>query len=687
MAFLSATKKKSIFDLVPSETDAESPMAQQVGRTVSGMLTGEGYDAEAQKARSALARSAKQLRANVAVENKGALGQGIAAKAQQETDQKIFEGLADTEMNIAAQRQAAKERGVTSALGIATAQEESNLAQQEQAEKTRQFDVTTAQTSELEKARLASQEKIAGMNIASTEKLALKSTAIDEAKLAETARQFNVSTEQAAKNFKDTMNFNYDELNVNQKNFLASLGLDQAKFEESKKQFVAQLEQEGRLTMAQLGVEEKKIAENARQFDTQDEFNRSELAANLSEAEKQRVWQATQNDKNAANAVKLAQMQVDLDTWKQNETTRLTELGYSLEDAQKKADRTSNELMQEKDRALQRLIANGQLTQAQAELAQKASQFTDQLAWEQEATRLGLKADEAERAWQTKERVSTQAFTAYNAVLDRNHDLEIESGRIKLEEKKLLQEASIAKDQLAWQKKAMELNLDNESMNRIWQSAEKAADRTFEAQQTQIRNAFEEKGWNYTAVMQSMESLPAQTQADMIRTMAVAGGITYPKTDSNGNIEYADDGTPVEVPGIRPPAVAEQIGKIGEVWKPGLKISQAQADSILTKAATFEKDGSLVTDNSIESSEVAKWGTTAGAFGINAAGRWVLTSSAREWVNDNVGKLYKASNGRLYEVVGIYNPKAMNSKGGILFKDAISGTKLTLTRGSSFPKE
>ena len=703
------TKKKSIFDLVPTGDDTEGPLTQQVGRNVSGMLSGTSYDAEAQKARTALARAAKGLRSNVAAEGIGTIGQGTAAKAQQETNQQIFSALSDTELNIAAQRQATKEKGITTALGIAQTQEGADLEreklastertaaagtaleQQKLAENQRQFNVSTAvgqeqfskslaQKSESEKAQLASAEKIAGMNITSTEKIAAKSAAIDEARLSETARQFNLTSEQTARQFTDTMKYNYDELDANQKNFLASLGLDQAKFEESKVQFNKQLEQEGRLTMANLAVEEKKLAEQAREFDTQDQFNKSELAANLSESEKQRVWQATQNTKANENAITLATMQKDLETWKTNEATKLTELGYTREAAENALSRRSTELMQEKELATQRLIANGELTQKQAEMVQQASQFTSQLDWEKKATELKLSADEADKIWQTNERIASNAFAASEASKDRQLEKMVETKKISLQEKELAQQAFQFKTQQEFNESQAAKDLSEADKNRAWQTAENALDREFDAQQNRISQAFQEKGWNYQALLGSIDNdlVPEAQVADFIKQSAIQAGIGYTKTDS--------DGTEVFVPGFKQAEIKE-VTDLSKVWKPGSTMTSASADGILKSATNWEERGVLITDNIIESSNIVNWKSTGKVLGQEVAGRWALDPTAQEWVADNVNKLYKASNGRLYEVVGIINPKDANSRGSIVFRDAVSGTKINFTRGSEFPKE
>jgi hypothetical protein len=68
--------------------------------------------------------------------------------------------------------------------------------------------------------------------------------------------------------------------------------------------------------------------------------------------------------------------------------------------------------------------------------------------------------------------------------------------------------------------------------------------------------------------------------------------------------------------------------------------------------------------------------------------RWVLTDAAINWVNANTGKVYKANNGRLYEVVGrVTHTKDRRSSESIKFRDVVTGNEVeyssTRTGGKS----
>ena len=85
--------------------------------------------------------------------------------------------------------------------------------------------------------------------------------------------------------------------------------------------------------------------------------------------------------------------------------------------------------------------------------------------------------------------------------------------------------------------------------------------------------------------------------------------------------------------------------------------------------------GVLVTDRYIENIDPVAW---------DGKGRLKLTESTKEWAAKNAGKLYKASNGRLYEVVGTRTDK--RGFESLLFRDAMSDILTPYTRGTVFPE-
>lgn len=659
-----------LFAGLPTGEEGDDTQAL-VGDNLKGMLSGSAYDASKTQNRETFARAATNLRAQTggqAAEG-GMLGQGSANKAQQGAESKIFQGLADTEMAINTETQAMKERGVTAATGI-------GKAQQDVLTQRRGQDMSLLQSREQTQAQ---------------KDIAANALGLDTAKLAESARQFNISTEQASKQFSESLNRDYAELSQADKQFLSSLGFDQAKFEESKKQFQQSLEQEGRLTMAQLGVQEKQIAEGARQFNSRLEFDNSELTANLSEAEKNRVWQALQNDKASINAKEIATMQNDTERWKTDQATALTEKGWTVEQAENALNRTLQQTLQNKDIALQREIETGRITEAQAARIQQADQFTDELEWNKEATRLGITAEEAARAWQSKENIANRAFTATESSLDRQLNKEVASGMVQrndgtwvetTEMQQILNQASQFKDELDWQKTAKDLDLDEVSTARVWQASEAAKDRVHQANLQQIENEFIAKGWNFQALMSSIDALPEEQVADVLSEVAASSGIRYPATNPDGTDKVDADGNTIMVPGLKTytPVFSEsdQSAIYHNIAK-GNTITESDAKIISSDFSKLVKDGKAISDNSIENTNLVSWTTS----GMN---RWAPSDAATQWTAANAGKIYKASNGKYYTVVGISSPKDRGSMGGIIFKDLVGGQEFKLTRGAKFPE-
>lgn len=73
---------------------------------------------------------------------------------------------------------------------------------------------------------------------------------------------------------------------------------------------------------------------------------------------------------------------------------------------------------------------------------------------------------------------------------------------------------------------------------------------------------------------------------------------------------------------------------------------------------------------------------------------WTVAPAVRDWVKNNTGKLYKASNGKIYEIVGINENKGYNETGGVKLRDIETGKDVEYTvsgggsqaRNSPLPK-
>jgi Arc/MetJ family transcription regulator len=528
---------------------------------------------------------------------------------------------------------------------------------------------------------------LAWAQLKSTEQVALKQIGVDEAKLAETARQFNISTEQTMQQFKDTLKKEYDAMSQQDKQFLASLGLDQAKFEESKKQWQEEFGLQTKISTADLDLREKELAQNASQFESKLAWEKSQFAQNLTEAEKNRIWEATQTDKSLAAQKEIALMQNNTELYKTQVQEKLTREGWTVEAAQKQADRDVQLTIANMEIALQREIEKGRITLEEKQMVQQASQFASQLEWEKSQFAQTLTEAERQRVWTTSENIRSEAARANENSLDRQLQREISNNNLSFQEKELAQQALQFKSQMDFNKSELAANLSEAEKDRIWKSAEAAQSRAHELQMQQIENAFAEKGYNFQMLMSALESLPEEQAADVLKSVAIDAGITHTVKDADGNPMKDEDGNYITVPGLEDYAsyYKQKTGDFLKDWTPTQSMTADQANTLLKTYDTFAKENPdmFVQDQNIENVQLNDWTT-------DGSNRWILNSNAKEFVKNNTGKLYKASNGRLYVVVGVSESKDRKSKAAIVFKDVVSGTTVKICKtagngGSSFP--
>lgn len=375
-------------------------------------------------------------------------------------------------------------------------------------------------------------------------------------------------------------------------------------------------------------------------------------------------FRESEAEKDRQNSITITQMQIDTEKWKTDRAESLTKAGWTFEEAQAKLDRDLQTTLTEKQLVLNEKIATGQLTQAQAELAQQASQFTSQLDWEKEATKLGLDAEQSKMAWETNERVASQTFARTEADLDRQLDREIEQGKLTIQEKELAQQASqiaIQQDQLAWQKEATKLGLDDAAAERVWQSSEAALERVNTANMKQVEMAFMEKGWNYQTLIGNLDNLDEKQAAALISQSAIMAGLTYQTTDENGDT--------ITVPGLKTIPYKDITG----VWQSGELLTGNDYDAMLGDFDKYVEQGIA-----IDSNDVSLEGTR---FFEYDNGRWKLTSGAKESMSELKGKVMKSQSGNLYEFAG-YKEAVGLGVPILVFKDVKTGdSKIVMNAG------
>ena len=597
-----APKSGGLFSGLDTGMDEnDGSIGSLVNNNLKGMLSGDSYDDKRLQQRETLLRAASNLRAQSGAQNAATIGQGSARRAQQKTEQSIFQGLADNEMNMNIEEQTMKERGVGLASQVAQADQQVRT-QREQIELQRElgfadlnmrekqlsqegsqfnqkldFDKWATEKgyteNEVQRAWQAKQndvkaqldKELTGMQLSSSEKIAAQQMGMDKAKLDETARQFNVSTDNLVKQFKENLNFEYSQLNQNQLQFMEGFGLDKQKFDAAKEQFNKQLEQEGKIQFANLNLKEKELSQQGSQFTSRLDFDKWATEQNLTESEKNRVWQSSENARAQEATQQIAVMQNDTERWRTERADVLTRNGWDFEAAQRQIDREQQITTIGMEQALTREIEAGRLSQSDRQLMQQAQQFGTEMDWKREATRLGMQEAEADRIWKSNERINSEVFTAKQADIGYQFQREIEEGRMNLQELELAQNASQFTDQLEWQKEAKNLDLSEADATRLWQSAENAKAQKFNSDIKQLEFAMQREGLNFKAMMMELDNYPEEQVVSILNEVAAEAGITHVMKNADGSIKTDSAGNPIVEPGfetIKPKSQLEKGEKL-----------------------------------------------------------------------------------------------------------------------------
>lgn len=326
-----------------------------------------------------------------------------------------------------------------------------------------------AQQKELSLAGIASQEKMQGAQIASNEKLGAADLSIREKTLAQNASQF-----------KDELSF---------KKYATDAGFTDAEAQrvwqsgESSKQ-IASAE---KLGLADLSLKERALVQSASQFNDELSFKKYATDAGFTDAEAQRSWQASQNEKQIASQEKLglADLSIREQTLAQNASQFKDELSFKkyATDAgftDSEAQRTWQSVENSKQIASTEKVSFAGLSQQEKELAQQASQFTDKLAWDKEATKLGLDDKTAERVWQGSENQKERDARATDSNLNRELQKYLGDKGLDMDEQKLAENIRQFDSKEAFDKWATQAGLDAQSNELIWKSNEADISRKWE---------------------------------------------------------------------------------------------------------------------------------------------------------------------------------------------------------------
>lgn len=372
--------------------------------------------------------------------------------------------------------------------------------------------------------------------------------------------------------------------------FGANLGLQQAQMAQKERMQAADiasreklgfagLESSEKIAFAGLDVDKQRLAQDAMQFDSKLDFDRWAVQQNLNENDKQRIWEATQNEKSRelsretlyANLSledrKLAQQaeqftsRLDFDRW-------ATQAG--LDDA------AATRIWQSKENLADRMsreeIAYAGLSLEEKKMAQAAEQFTDELAYKQWATQAGLDDAAADRAWRSAENIKAfehesniaqmqidqdqwkqmrvedltragwtheealadaqREWQAAQSNLDRALTREVEQGRLSMQEKELAQQATQFESEIEFKQWATQAGLDDAAAQRVWQSTEAAKDRAQRANEFSVGTQLKRE-----AMLQDWD---AQTRALAQEASQFADEMDFKKWATQKNLDDAE---------------------------------------------------------------------------------------------------------------------------------------------------
>lgn len=234
---------------------AGMPVGGAVDNTVNGMVSGELYAPFQTSSNQALSRAANSLRAQNAQANGGAVGQGLANRSQDAVDQSILTGISDNANKMAQGQIDMRNKGVVLATDIAKENEQS-----------RQFGVTAGQDAD---ALYGYVDPVTGQRVQGTAALANRSQTLDEAKLVENARQFGITTDNDMIRFRASLKLDYDKLSQEDKQFLASFGLDKEKFTLAQNQVYGYTDASGNRVMGSMEIAAGQFGLQGKTFELQ----------------------------------------------------------------------------------------------------------------------------------------------------------------------------------------------------------------------------------------------------------------------------------------------------------------------------------------------------------------------------------------------------------------------------------
>ncbi len=380
-------------------------------------------------------------------------------------------------------------------------------------------------------------------------------------------------------------------------------------------------------------------------------------------------FENAQAEKQMEHSVYLHEASFDQEKWLNGRAEELKKLGWSHDDAMQVSQQDHQSLLQSQEMALQREIENGRISLEEKKMYNQASQFKDELSYKQWATQSQLDENQADRIWKAKERVEQNAMLQQESSLDRQLQKEIESGRIKVEEQKLLQDASQFKDELSYKQWATQSQLDENQADRIWKSAQSSMKRSHEMNMQNIEIQFKEKGISLQNLMSQLENMDPEQAASVLNQQAVNAGITH--IDASGKV----------VKGLKPVAVEAMEKKQIETESTDIldKVSAGQNISAGDYEILKQSNKASLVPEQYEGDVLYKW--TQDARNSKSGYRaWRFKDDVWNWLNQNKGGVFKAGNGEIYRIESFWEPgQGLNDK-----KKKASVTLKSLKDGKTF---
>jgi hypothetical protein len=446
-----------------------------------------------------------------------------------------------------------------------------------------------------------------------------------------------------------------------------------------------------------IGIDTSKLA--LEEFAVKEGFNQQQI---------DRVFKATEMEKDRQNSLTLKNMDTDIEKWKTDETAKLTKLGWTQQEAMAKAELDGKKYLQAKDIAMQRDIEAGRMSREDAKIANQVNQFKTEADFKEQMRKDGVEEAKADRLWKTGERIQSEIANSLEADLDRQLQREVEKGRLSREDLKIANQAKQFDSEAAFKEQMRKDGLTEANADRIWKSKESALNLAHDASMKSLQMQMEKEGLNFQAMMKLSESLPVEQQAAFIAQAAKDAGMKYSAPASNVEVfglnttlenfiksenrdqwnAYAKNmgmsandaamawksgavpkGISLQVPGLKPLS-PDEIAK-GKTEAASKQWSVAAEKIAKGEVVTKEEIDAIAKSGNVAQYKAPKgeetWDARDSSGGYKATR---FTSDTWDYLNANKGKLVKASmtgdkkDEKLYVIDSFWEPgESRNDRG------------------------